>query len=247
LANALGQLADDPVVDVADPVAGQDEHVRGVKVGVEVAEHVDLVEHVPVEVANDPVDVVAAILERTQVGVVAFADRRHDLDEGDAADELRRQDPRRRVLPVDPGDLLQSIAPGVLVEHHRLAGLDEVVELVGRPPGELVDHLPAMGRPEGVGPVEDPGERVHQADVGLEDRPDLRPLDLHRDALAGVQCCPVDLADRRRGERRGRERREDLLRPAAQLLADDLADLLVRERPDLVEQLEKLVAVRGRQ
>ena len=58
--DAVGQLADDPEVDVADRVAGQDEQVGRVQVGVEVAEHVDLVEHVPVEVADDPVEVVAA-------------------------------------------------------------------------------------------------------------------------------------------------------------------------------------------
>ena len=66
--DAIGQLADDPEVDVADRVARQHEQVGRVQVGVEVAEHVDLVEHVPVEVADDPVQVVAARGERVEVG-----------------------------------------------------------------------------------------------------------------------------------------------------------------------------------
>ncbi len=41
--------------------------------------------------------------------------------------------------------------------------------------------------------------------------------------------------------------REDPLGFVAQFLADDLADLRVGERRDLVEQLEHLVAIRGRQ
>ena len=60
IADAVGELADDPEVDVADAVARQHEQVGRVQVGVEVAEHEDLVEHVPVEVADDPVEVVAA-------------------------------------------------------------------------------------------------------------------------------------------------------------------------------------------
>ena len=40
---------------------------------------------------------------------------------------------------------------------------------------------------------------------------------------------------------------EDRLGLAAELAADDLADLGVGERRDLVEELEQLVAVRGRQ
>ena len=68
VADAIGQLADDPEVDVADGVARQDEQVGRMQVGVEVAEHVDLVEHVPVEVADDPVEVMAAGRERLEIG-----------------------------------------------------------------------------------------------------------------------------------------------------------------------------------
>jgi hypothetical protein len=64
-----------------------------VQVGVEVAEHVDLVEHVPVEVPDDPVQVVAAGGELLEIGGVALALGDHDVDQRDADDQLRRQDP----------------------------------------------------------------------------------------------------------------------------------------------------------
>ena len=163
--DAIGQLADDPEVDVADRVARQDEQVGRVQVGVEVAEHVDLVEHVPVEVADDPVEVVAAGGKRLEVRGVALALGDHDLDQRDADDQLGGQDARRRVVAVDAGDPLDLVALRVLVEEDGLPRLDQVVELVGGPARELVDHLPAAGRPEDVAPVEDPGRRVHQGDV----------------------------------------------------------------------------------
>ena len=170
VADAIGQLADDPEVDVADRIARQDEQVGRVQVGVEVAEHVDLVEHVPVEVADDPVEVVAAGGERLEVGGVPLPLRDHDVDQRDADDQLGGQDPRRRVVAVDPGDPLDLVALRVLVEEDGLPRLDQVVQLVGRPARELVDHLPAPGGPEDMGPVEDPGHRVHQRDVGGERR-----------------------------------------------------------------------------
>ena len=163
--DAIGQLADDPEVDVADRVARQDEQVGRVQVGVEVAEHVDLVEHVPVEVADDPVEVVAAGGKLIEIGGVALALGDHDLDQRDADDQLGGQHARRRVVAVDPGDPLDLVALRVLVEEDGLPRLDQVVQLVGRPARELVDHLPAAGGPEDVAPVEDPGRRVHQGDV----------------------------------------------------------------------------------
>ena len=76
---------------------------------------------------------------------------------------------------------------------------------------------------------------------------DARALDLDRHRLAAVQDGAVDLADRGGGERLVAERPEDRLGIGAELLADDRADLVVRERRDLVEELEQLVAVGGRQ
>ena len=57
----------------------------------------------------------------------------------------------------------------------------------------------------------------------------------------------MDLPDGRSGERLGLERAKDHIRFRAELLSDDLADVGVRERLDLVEQLEQLVAVGRRE
>ena len=131
---------------------------------------------------------------------------------------------------------------------HRLARLDEVVELVGGPARELVDDRPAARRPEQVRPVEHPRQRVHEVDVRLEALADAGPLDLDRDRSPVGQDRAMDLADRCRRERlAARTTRKTTSGGAAQLLADDLAHLGVRERRDLVEQLEQLVAVGGRQ
>ena len=200
VADTVGQLADDPEVNVADRVAREDEQVGRVQVGVEVAEHVDLVEHVPVESADDPVQVVAIRGERLEIGCVALAFRDHDVDQRDADDQLRRQDARCRVVAVDPGDALALGALRVLVEQDGLARLDEIIELVGGPAGELIDDLAAAGRPEHVGPVQDPGRRVHQRDVRRERRSDAGALDLHCHRLAAVEDGAMDLADRRGSE-----------------------------------------------
>ena len=63
ITDAIQELPDDPEVDVADAVARQHEQVGRVQVGMEVAQHEDLVERVPVEVTNDPVEVVSGRLE----------------------------------------------------------------------------------------------------------------------------------------------------------------------------------------
>ena len=77
----------------------------------------------------------------------------------------------------------------------------------------------------------------HLLDVGV--------LDLDRDLLAAVQARPVDLADRRRGDRLGRELREQLGRAAAaELLAQARLDVAVRARRHLILQPLELLAER---
>ena len=147
---------------------------------------------------------------------------------------------------MDAGDALVRVVLGMLVEEDGLTRFDEVVELVGGPAREFVDDVAAPGPTEQMRPVEQPGHRVHQVDVRLERRTDARALDLDRDLLATVKDRPVDLADRRGRERLRAERLEDRLGLAAELAPDDLADPFVRERRDLIEQLEQLVAVGGR-
>ena len=146
LPDPVGELADDAEVHVADRVAREHEDVGRVQVGVEVAEHEHLVEHVPVEVAHDPVEVVAGGRELVEVGLVAVPPGDHHLDQRDPLDQLGREHARRRVVAVDAGDALVPVAAGVIVEQRGLARLDEVVDLVGGPAGELVDDLAAPRR-----------------------------------------------------------------------------------------------------
>ncbi len=149
-----------------------------------------------------------------------------------------------RVVAIDPGDPFHAVAVRVFPEQDGVPGLDEIVELVRGPAGELLDDLAAARGAEDVGPVQEPGRRVHELDVRLERPADPRSLDLDRDVIAVVEDRAVDLADGGRRERLGRERPEHPLGLVAELLADDLADVGVRERCDLVEQLEQLVAIR---
>ena len=241
------EAAHDPVVHVPDRVPRQHEQVRRVKVRVEVPVDEHLVEHVPVEVAHDLVRVVAARPERREVVGVLVPRRDHDLVERDPLDELRGQDPRRRVVAIHASDALEAFADRVLMEEGRLARLDEIVELVGRPARELVDDLPRFRPPEQPRPVDDAADRVHQADVRPEVGADPGALDLDGNPLSGVEDRTMDLADRSGGEGPLLELGEHLLRRAAQLLRHDRSDVVVGERPDLAEQLEQLGAVRRRE
>ena len=133
IARVVGEAAHDPVVHVPDRVARQHEQVRRVKVRVEVPVDEHLVEHVPVEVAHDPVRVVAARPQRREVVGVLVPRRNHDIVERGPLDELRGEDPRRRVVTMHASDALEAFADCVLMKERSLARLDEIVELVRRP------------------------------------------------------------------------------------------------------------------
>ena len=177
---------------------------------------------------------------------VALGD--HHLDQRDALDQLRRQDARRRVVAVHAGDPLELVAPGVLVEQHGLAGLDEVVELVRRPARELVDDLAALRRRRTprLRSSSQVTEYMRWMSAWRISRMCGRwTLTATRSPLCRIArwTWPIDAAanDCRSNDR------EDDLGLAAELAPDDRADLLVAERRDLVEQPEQLVAVRDRQ
>ncbi len=147
IAHLVGQLSDHAEVHVADGVTRQDVEVGRVQVGVEVAVHVDLIQHVPVEVTDDRLQAVAVLFERLQIGAVAGPDGDHDVDQRDALDEVAGEYARGGVATVDARDALERIVARVLVELHGLAGLDQIVELVGRPAREFVDDLAAARLP----------------------------------------------------------------------------------------------------
>ena len=241
------EAAHDPVVHVPDRVARQHEQVGGVKVRVEVPVDEHLVEHVPVEVAHDPVRVVTARPEGREVVGVLVPRRDHDLVERDPLDELRGQDSRRRVVAIHASNALEAFADRVFMEKGRLARLDEIVELVGRPARELVDDLPRFRPAEQPRPIDDAADRVHQADVRPEVGADPGPLHLDGYPFSGLQDRTMNLADRRGGKGPLLEPGEDLIRRRSQLLGHDRSDVVVGERTNLAEQLQQLGAVGRRE
>src|SRR5207249_2195050 len=62
----------------------------------------------------------------------------------------------------------------------------------------------------------------------------VRPLHLDRDSVPVRKRCPVDLADRRGGDRRLLELGEELGDRELEILLDHALDVLVRERADVV-------------
>ena len=153
------------------------------------------------------------------------------------------QHARRRVVAIDAGDPLVLVAARVVVEQHGLAGLDQVVELVGGPAGELVDDLAALGRRRTRGQSSSQvTEYIRSMSAWRISRMCGRcTLTATRSPLCSVArwTWPIEAA----ANELVLERREHGLGLAAELLADDPADLVVAERCDLVEQPEQLVAV----
>ena len=90
-----------------------------------------------------------------------------------------------------------------------------------------------------------PKMRRSALQIDADDLLDVRVLDLDRDLLAAVQARAVDLADRRRGHRLGRELGEQLARAAAaELLAQARLDVAVGPRRHLILQPLELLAER---
>ena len=81
LAYVIGQLSYDPEVHIAYCVAGQDNDVRRMDIGVEIAVHVDLVEHIPVDVLRYALQVIPSRRQVVQVSRVVIPDGLYDIVE----------------------------------------------------------------------------------------------------------------------------------------------------------------------
>ena len=103
LPQRVRELGDGAEVDVPDGVAGQHEQVGRVQVGVEAAEDEHLVEHVPVQVPDDALQVVAAGGEGGEVGPVARAARRSAPRAGGCPRAARWSAPGTWCSPGRPG------------------------------------------------------------------------------------------------------------------------------------------------
>ena len=79
--NGDGDAADDPKVDVPDPVRGQHQQVGGVKVTVEGPFGVHLAEEVPDDVGRDLVEVVAGIAQTPGAALATGPQLADDVEE----------------------------------------------------------------------------------------------------------------------------------------------------------------------
>ncbi len=112
--------------------------------------------------------------------------------------------------------------------------LDLVVELLGDPLAQLaVERLDVE---PGREPLDQRQQQREVAEVGLDRLGDAGVLELDRDLVAVERDRAVDLADRGGGERLLLEGLEVVADLAAELLLEQLADLLERQRRDVVAQ-----------
>ena len=103
--------------------------------------------------------------------------------------------------------------PGeVLVELLGVSGLDAIVELLPDRARELVDNRHRVDELERSHPLaREPGELIHELEVGLDLARGIRPLHLDDDAAAVRKHGAVHLADRRGRDRHLVELEEELL------------------------------------
>src|SRR5262245_5063198 len=111
------------------------------QVGVKIAVDIHLVQQVPVQMPDDRVQIVATGLQVGKVGAILAADRVDDVDHRDAVDQLGGQYTRGGVIRKHARIAFDRVIGGVLGHEARVARLDKVVELLGQPAYELVDHI----------------------------------------------------------------------------------------------------------
>ena len=168
---------------------------------------------------------------------------RLEIEVGDLrpAQELEREDARRRVLPDHARDDDALVAREVAVEHLGVPRLVAVVELEPDRARELVDELLRVHELERLHALaEEPRRLVEKSEVGLDLLGGRRTLHLDRDLLPVGEHGAVHLADRRRRERREVELEERPIHAQVELGLDGVADLLERDRRRVVLQAAEL-------
>ncbi len=219
----LGEAAGLPEIDEADPVRLEDEDVGRVRVGVEEAVAEDHRHPRLGQNLGEPAALLGRPAEHLEVGELG------------AVEVLEREHARSRVGPVDPRDPDMRVTGEVLAERLRVARLEPVVELLSNRAREFVHERLGVDEVERAHALlREPSGLVHQVQVALDLAVGPRTLNLDDDVAAVRKRRPVDLADRRRRRRDRIELLEEALDRLAELGADHVLHLLVRERRDVV-------------
>ncbi len=235
LAIALGQLADHAEVHQPDVIGPLDQDVGLVGVRVEEAVYED---HLHPGLGQASRELAAFVL-----GPVV----KLELRERRALDALHDQHPRGRVPPEDHRDVDLRVVGEVAAERVRVVRFDAVVELAPDRPRELIDQGDQVDERQAVDAVlEQAGELVQQLDVGVDLALGVGALHLDDHLVPAGQPCPMDLADRGRGDGLLVELGEDLFDAQPELGLDDPPDIGERLGPGTVLQLAQFLNDVGR-
>jgi len=159
----------------------------------------------------------------------------------DAVDPLERQHAGARNSSRDLRHANVRMACEVAVERVRVACLQTVIELLTDRARELGDELLRVDEVERTHSfLGDTCRLIQKRHVRFDLSRRAGALHLDGDLLAVRQRRAVHLSDRRRGDRRVVELREELGNRKAEILLDHLLDVLDRKRANVVLQAPQL-------
>jgi len=197
-------------IEGADHVAGQDEHVA--RVGISMKKPVD--EDLLQDKLRSP--------GRQQGAVAALSLQKSDIVDLDSLDVFHGEEPLRRGMAEDPGDVNGGVAPELPGEAFRMGGLQVEVDLLADCPGKLLDDPRGAIEAEFFNiPFQQAGQLEEYAQIFADGLGDPRTLDLDRHVLAGDQPGPVHLGNGGSGDRNFLKGGKDLLQRLLELLFDD--------------------------
>ena len=208
----------------------QDQHVAGVRVGVEGA----LEEDLPEQVAQQPAG------QRRPVGP-ELVQLGAGVADGDAVEPLQDQEPAAGDVGVHGRDEHGGVGWGGGGDHGDVTGLDAEVEFLGEGVGEAAAQLADV---PGAGQLGlrfgAAGQPADHLQVPADLLVDPGPLDLEDDRGAVAAPGRVRLRQRRAGQRLGVNALEHLAGVAAEFFAQQGLDLRPRRGGHLVLQFGQL-------
>ena len=212
-----------PHVDQPDAEVRGDEHVAGVRVGVEEAVHQDLLEVGAEQFLGERAAVHLHARQRAELGDLF---PRH-VPHGEHA--------RGGVVPHGAGHHDAGEVAQVLAQRGEVLRLGAVVQLGEQRPPELGQQVGGAVAPAGLGvAVQELGDVLQRVQVGDDLLADARALHLDGHLRPVAQAGAVHLPQRGGGQRLRVEVRERLGHAHAQLGRDDALHLGVRERGHVV-------------